>query len=208
MVEDTIMISYGVVAWLIPATQKEVIGACTWSGIQKHARKGTGTHMGRNRSAMISFTYRFHWPAPRIIFQMLGNSTCSGNGSVIDSSNVKLKTTINSTWIVICDSIGQRFSTYVSASWNVTIAPYHSASNAQAERMQQTMKKALRRIVKGNSNVHHERLLLSQHINLNSKTVLCLAELLMHCRRRTLLDNLQQDGAKISIWSSSGHSQT
>ncbi|KRZ61584.1 Uncharacterized protein T02_7428 [Trichinella nativa] len=81
---------------------------------------------------------------------------------------------------------------------HVTIAPYHPASNGQAERMVQTMKKALQRRVRGNWNIHLARFLLSQHITLNSKTGLSPAELLMLRRPRTLLDNLHPDTAKIS----------
>ncbi|KRZ71620.1 Transposon Tf2-11 polyprotein [Trichinella papuae] len=81
---------------------------------------------------------------------------------------------------------------------HITIAPYHPASNGQAERMVQTVKKALQRIVKGNWNIHLARFLLSQHITPNSKTGLSPAELLMHRRPRTLLDNLHPDRAKIS----------
>ncbi|KRX78130.1 Uncharacterized protein T06_3589 [Trichinella sp. T6] len=81
---------------------------------------------------------------------------------------------------------------------HVTIAPYHPASNGQAERMVQTMKKALQRNVRGNWNIHLARFLLSQHITLNSKTGLSPAEMLMLRRPRTLLDNLHPDTAKIS----------
>ncbi|KRZ47522.1 Uncharacterized protein T02_8860, partial [Trichinella nativa] len=81
---------------------------------------------------------------------------------------------------------------------HVTISPYHPASNGQAERMVQTMKNALQRRVRGNWNIHFARFLLSQHITLNSKTGLSPAELLMHRRPRTLLDNLHPDTAKIS----------
>ncbi|KRZ10956.1 Uncharacterized protein T11_18511 [Trichinella zimbabwensis] len=47
-------------------------------------------------------------------------------------------------------------------------------------------------------NIHLARFLLSQHITPNSKTGLSPAELLMHRRPRTLLDNLHPDRAKVS----------
>ncbi|KRX27995.1 Transposon Tf2-8 polyprotein [Trichinella nelsoni] len=81
---------------------------------------------------------------------------------------------------------------------HITITPYQPASNGQAERMVQTIKRALQRIVKGDWNIHLARFLLNQHITPNSRTGLSPAELLMHRRPRTLLDNLHPDRAKTS----------
>jgi len=47
---------------------------------------------------------------------------------------------------------------------HVMVAPYHASSNGQAERMVQTTKDALRRIVSGDWQLRLARILLSPHV--------------------------------------------
>ncbi|XP_039590611.1 uncharacterized protein K02A2.6-like [Polypterus senegalus] len=76
---------------------------------------------------------------------------------------------------------------------HVTTAPYHPSSNGQAERMVQTTKDALRRIIAGNWQTRLARFLLSQHTMPNSSTGKSPAELLMKRRLTTALDRLNPD---------------
>ncbi|XP_039605735.1 uncharacterized protein K02A2.6-like [Polypterus senegalus] len=70
---------------------------------------------------------------------------------------------------------------------HVTTAPYHLSSNGQAERMVQTTKDALRRIIAGNWQTRLARFLLSQHTMPNSSIGNSPAELLMKRRLTTFI---------------------
>ncbi|XP_054723042.1 uncharacterized protein K02A2.6-like [Uloborus diversus] len=75
----------------------------------------------------------------------------------------------------------------------VPTAPHHPSSNGQAERMLQTTKNALKRIITGNWEYRLAAFLLSQHATPNSTTGVSPAELLMNRRLKTCLDKLHPD---------------
>lgn len=79
---------------------------------------------------------------------------------------------------------------------HVKTAPYHPSSNGQAERMVQTVKNALRRIVTGDWSLRLAGFLLSQHVTPNAITGISPAELLMGRRLKTCLDRLHPDFAE------------
>ncbi|XP_064461817.1 uncharacterized protein K02A2.6-like [Ornithodoros turicata] len=74
------------------------------------------------------------------------------------------------------------------------VAPYHAASNGQAERMVQTMKDSMKRIVHGSWQQRLACFLLHQHTTPNSSTGFSPAELLMRRRLKSCLDRLHPDG--------------
>lgn len=76
---------------------------------------------------------------------------------------------------------------------HVTVAPYHPSSNGQAERMVQTTKEALGRILNGDWQTRLARFLLAQHITPHSTTGKSPAEMLMGRRLTTALDRLHPD---------------
>ncbi|XP_071033011.1 uncharacterized protein, partial [Parasteatoda tepidariorum] len=73
------------------------------------------------------------------------------------------------------------------------IAPRRPSGNGQAERTVQTVKDALRRIVKGNWRKRHAKFLLQQHCTPTTTTSASPAELLMGRKLRTVLDRLHPD---------------
>ncbi|XP_053311898.1 uncharacterized protein K02A2.6-like [Spea bombifrons] len=76
---------------------------------------------------------------------------------------------------------------------HVTIAPFHPSSNGQAERMVQTTKDSLKRIIEGDWNRRLANFLLQQHVTPCSSTGRSPAELLMNRRLKTCLDRLHPD---------------
>eukprot|EP00079_Xenopus_tropicalis_P032197 XP_017945968.1 PREDICTED: uncharacterized protein LOC108645361 [Xenopus tropicalis] len=76
---------------------------------------------------------------------------------------------------------------------HVTTAPFHPSSNGQAERMVQTTKDALKRIIDGDWNYRLAKFLLQQHITPSTSTGCSPAELLMNRRLKTCLDRLHPD---------------
>ncbi|KFD46136.1 hypothetical protein M513_12978 [Trichuris suis] len=73
---------------------------------------------------------------------------------------------------------------------HLTTAPFHPASNGQAERLVQSTKEALRKEHSGDWNVRLARLLLAQHATPCTATGKSPAELLCNHRLSTLLDKL------------------
>eukprot|EP00079_Xenopus_tropicalis_P023325 XP_012815654.2 PREDICTED: LOW QUALITY PROTEIN: uncharacterized protein K02A2.6-like [Xenopus tropicalis] len=77
---------------------------------------------------------------------------------------------------------------------HVTTAPFHHpSSNGQAERMVQTTKDALKRIIDGDWNYRLAKFLLQQHITPSTSTGCSPAELLMNRHLKTCLDRLHPD---------------
>ncbi|GBN52888.1 Transposon Tf2-11 polyprotein [Araneus ventricosus] len=76
---------------------------------------------------------------------------------------------------------------------HILVAPYHPSSNGQAERVVQTTKDALKRIISGDWNRRLTSFLLTQHITPSAATGFSPAELLMKRRLRTVLDLLHPD---------------
>ncbi|KFD49780.1 hypothetical protein M513_09375 [Trichuris suis] len=76
---------------------------------------------------------------------------------------------------------------------HVTVAPYHPSSNGQAERMVQTVKRSLKKIIHGSWNIRLARFLFNQHLIPHTATGSSPAEMLMSRRPRSLLDNLHPD---------------
>ncbi|XP_053230834.1 uncharacterized protein K02A2.6-like [Podarcis raffonei] len=74
-------------------------------------------------------------------------------------------------------------------------APFHPATNSQAERMVHTTKDALRRMVHGDWTLRLAEFLLAQHIPRSTVTGWSLEELLMGRRLTTLLDRIHPDRA-------------
>uniref|UniRef100_A0A5S6R5P2 Integrase catalytic domain-containing protein n=1 Tax=Trichuris muris TaxID=70415 RepID=A0A5S6R5P2_TRIMR len=87
------------------------------------------------------------------------------------------------------------FKTFMNANTirHVTVAPYHPASNGQAERMVQPMKQALRRVIHGSWSIRLARFLFNQHVNTHTSMGDSPAEMLMSRRPRSSLDNLHPD---------------
>ncbi|XP_015278823.1 PREDICTED: uncharacterized protein K02A2.6-like [Gekko japonicus] len=75
----------------------------------------------------------------------------------------------------------------------MTAAPFHPASNGQAERMVRTIKEALAKLVCGDWGVKLASFLLRQHVTPCSATGRSPAEMLMGRRLATLLDRLHPD---------------
>lgn len=77
----------------------------------------------------------------------------------------------------------------------VLIPPYHPASNGQAERMVQSFKEAIKRVISsgGTWNQRISSYLLRQHITPSSNTGFCPAELLIKRKPKTLLDRIHPD---------------
>ncbi|KFD60021.1 hypothetical protein M514_07753 [Trichuris suis] len=73
---------------------------------------------------------------------------------------------------------------------HLTAAPFHPASNGQAERLVQSTKEALRKEHSGDWNVRLARLLLAQHTTPCTATGKSPAEFLCNRRLSTLLDKL------------------
>ncbi|GBM63128.1 Uncharacterized protein K02A2.6 [Araneus ventricosus] len=76
---------------------------------------------------------------------------------------------------------------------HILVAPYHPSSNGQAERVVQTTKDALKRIISGDWNRRLTSFLLTQHITPSAATGFSPAELLMKRRLRTVLNLLHPD---------------
>ncbi|XP_015269353.1 PREDICTED: uncharacterized protein K02A2.6-like [Gekko japonicus] len=76
---------------------------------------------------------------------------------------------------------------------HVTTAPFHPASNGQAERMVRTAKESLARLPGDDWDYRVAEFLLRQHITPNSATGRSPAELLMKRQLTTLLDRLHPD---------------
>ncbi|XP_054288291.1 uncharacterized protein K02A2.6-like [Macrosteles quadrilineatus] len=76
---------------------------------------------------------------------------------------------------------------------HVVVAPYHSSSNGQAERMVQTTKNSLRRILQGDWQKRLAQFLISSHITPNCSTNMSPSELLFGRRIRTILDRVHPD---------------
>lgn len=76
---------------------------------------------------------------------------------------------------------------------HVLISPRHPASDGQAERMVQSTKNSLRRIIIGDWPLRLARYLFSQHVTPNSTTGKSPAELLFSRRLRSCLDKLHPD---------------
>ncbi|XP_071041877.1 uncharacterized protein [Parasteatoda tepidariorum] len=73
------------------------------------------------------------------------------------------------------------------------IAPRRPSGNGQAERTAETVKDALRRIVRGNWRKRLAKLLLQQHCTPTTTISARPAELLMRRKLRTVLDRLHPD---------------
>ena len=78
---------------------------------------------------------------------------------------------------------------------HIRSAPFHPATNGQAERMVRTTKDALRRIVHGDWTLRLAEFLLAQHTTPSAVTGRSPAELLMGRRLTTLLDRMHPDRA-------------
>ncbi|XP_054276356.1 uncharacterized protein K02A2.6-like [Macrosteles quadrilineatus] len=76
---------------------------------------------------------------------------------------------------------------------HVVVAPYHPSSNGQAERMVQTTKNSLRRILQGDWQKRLAQFLISSHITPNCSTNMSPSELLFGRRIRTILDRVHPD---------------
>ncbi|GBM93184.1 Uncharacterized protein K02A2.6 [Araneus ventricosus] len=76
---------------------------------------------------------------------------------------------------------------------NILVAPYHPPSNGQKERVVQTTKDALKRIISGDWNQRLTSFLPTQHITPSAATGFSPAELLIKRRPRTVLDLLHPD---------------
>ncbi|XP_054277784.1 uncharacterized protein K02A2.6-like [Macrosteles quadrilineatus] len=76
---------------------------------------------------------------------------------------------------------------------HVVVAPYHPSSNGQAERMVQTTKNSLRRILQGDWQKRLAQFLISSHITPNRSTNMSPSELLFGRRIRTILDRVHPD---------------
>uniref|UniRef100_A0A5S6Q612 RNA-directed DNA polymerase n=1 Tax=Trichuris muris TaxID=70415 RepID=A0A5S6Q612_TRIMR len=79
---------------------------------------------------------------------------------------------------------------------HATVAPYHPSSNGQAERMVQTVKQTLRKIIHGSWSLRLSRFLLNQHLTPRTATGISPADVVMSRRPRSLLDNVHPD----SVW--------
>ncbi|KFD45214.1 hypothetical protein M513_13909 [Trichuris suis] len=82
---------------------------------------------------------------------------------------------------------------------HLTTAPFHPASNGQAERLVQSTKEALRKESAKEWNVRLARLLLAQHSTPSSATGKSPAELLLNRRLVTLLDKLRPEEAHADV---------
>ncbi|XP_032997764.1 uncharacterized protein K02A2.6-like [Lacerta agilis] len=78
---------------------------------------------------------------------------------------------------------------------HIRSAPFHPATNGQAERMVRTTKDALRRIIQGDWTLRLSEFLLAQHVTPSATTGHSPAELLMGRRLTTLLDRIHPDRA-------------
>ncbi|XP_031328049.1 uncharacterized protein K02A2.6-like [Photinus pyralis] len=99
--------------------------------------------------------------------------------------------------VIISDN-GTSFTSEAFQLWtrrngirHTRIAPYHPASNGQAERMVQETKKTLKKLSTGNWETKIARFLITQHITPTSTTGLSPAELMFKRKIRTCLDLLQ-----------------
>lgn len=96
---------------------------------------------------------------------------------------------------MVANSLQKIFRDFLSKNGirQILVAPYHPSSNGQAERVVQTTKDALRRIITGNWNQRLTSFLLTQHITPSATTGFSPAELLMRRRLKTVLDLLHPD---------------
>ncbi|XP_015279864.1 PREDICTED: uncharacterized protein K02A2.6-like, partial [Gekko japonicus] len=78
---------------------------------------------------------------------------------------------------------------------HIRSAPFHPATNGQAERMVRTTKEVLSRLMEGDWERRIAQFLLAQRTMPNPVSGRCPAELLMGRRPRTLLDRLHPDRA-------------
>ncbi|XP_054272675.1 uncharacterized protein K02A2.6-like [Macrosteles quadrilineatus] len=76
---------------------------------------------------------------------------------------------------------------------HVVVASYHPSSNGQAERMVQTTKNSLRRILQGDWQKRFAQFLISSHITPHCSTNMSPSELLFGRRIRTILDRVHPD---------------
>lgn len=76
---------------------------------------------------------------------------------------------------------------------HILVAPYHPSSNGQAERMVQTTKDSLKRIISGDWKLRLAQFLLSSHVTPHCSTHVSPGELLFGRRIRTVLDRLHPD---------------
>lgn len=76
---------------------------------------------------------------------------------------------------------------------HILVSPYHASSNGQAERMVQTTKGSLKKIINGNWHCRLASFLLTNHITPSTATGFSPAELLMGRRLKTCLDHLHPD---------------
>ncbi|XP_015269762.1 PREDICTED: uncharacterized protein K02A2.6-like [Gekko japonicus] len=91
----------------------------------------------------------------------------------------------------------EEFQQFLSSNLirHVRSAPFHPATNGQAERMVRTAKEALSRMVEGEWECRIARFLLTQHTTPNPVSGRCPAELLMGRKPTILLDRLHPDRA-------------
>ncbi|XP_015277400.1 PREDICTED: uncharacterized protein K02A2.6-like [Gekko japonicus] len=91
--------------------------------------------------------------------------------------------------------VSEEFKTFLSDNGirQITAAPFHPASNGQAERMVRTAKEALGRLTEGDWSVRLGSFLLRQHTTPCSTTGRSPAELLMGRRLTTRLNRLHPD---------------
>ncbi|KFD64442.1 hypothetical protein M514_23466 [Trichuris suis] len=76
---------------------------------------------------------------------------------------------------------------------SILVSPYHPQSNGQVERMVQTVKDSLKRIIYGNWHKRLSSFLLTNHVTPSVATGQIPAELLMGRRLKTFLDRLHPD---------------
>ncbi|GBM25957.1 hypothetical protein AVEN_94394-1 [Araneus ventricosus] len=119
---------------------------------------------------------------------MSTNSTCSATcscSSVGGYYKAMVKDSVASN-----NGTSEEFQNFLSRNGikHILVVPYHPSSNGQAERVVQTTKDALKRIITGNWNQR-----LTQHITTSATTGFSPAELLMKRRLRTVLDPLHSD---------------
>ncbi|KFD51282.1 LOW QUALITY PROTEIN: hypothetical protein M514_07882 [Trichuris suis] len=85
------------------------------------------------------------------------------------------------------------FGTFNNLIPSVKVSPHHASSNGQAERMVQTTKDSLKKIIHGSWDKRVARFLLASHITPSTTTGLSPAELLMGRKLKTCVDHLHPD---------------
>ncbi|KFD51197.1 hypothetical protein M513_07961 [Trichuris suis] len=78
----------------------------------------------------------------------------------------------------------------------IRVSPHHASSNGQAERMVQTTKNCLKKMIHGTWDKRLARFLLASHITPSTVTALSPAEMLMGRKLKTCLDRLHPDYIK------------